>query len=182
MTDNPYATPKEFAINPTTTEGAELIRQTNLQHEASVKSVGSLYLLGAAICLVPGIGMVAAGFMDRTREMLETILLGVFYLALAVLYGVIGKAIRNLRPWSRIAAIVLSAIGLIGFPLGTIISGYILYLMVCAKGQLVFTPEYKSVIEQTPHMKYKTSKLVIILLLVLVAVFLLVIGLAIFSA
>ena len=70
---------------------------------------------------------------------------------------------------------ILAAIGLIGFPVGTLISAYILYLLGCQKGVQVFSDEYAEVIAATPHIKYRSSKLVIGLVVLLVA--LIVIGL-----
>ena len=61
-------------------------------------------------------------------------------------------------------AIVLSAIGLLGFPIGTLISAYFLYLLVSEKGKVVFSDEYKEVIRKTPHIRYKTSIVVWIFL------------------
>ena len=89
--------------------------------------------------------------------------------------------LRQLRSWARIVSGVLSGIGLLGFPLGTLLNGYILYLLFSKKGTMVFSDEYKRVIELTPGIKYRTSIVVWIflgLLLVLlgVAVFGLLIG------
>jgi len=53
---------------------------------------------------------------------------------------------------------------LIGFPIGTLIHGYILYLYWGTKGRKVFSPEYKQIIAGTPHVKYKTSIIIWILL------------------
>jgi len=59
--------------------------------------------------------------------------------------------------------------GLLGFPIGTLISVYILYLLFSQKGADVCSPQYQAVIAATPHIRYRTSKIVIGLL-VLVAV------------
>jgi len=64
--------------------------------------------------------------------------------------------------------------GAITLLVGSLIPGYILYMMVSAKGSMVFSPEYKAIILKTPHVKYKTSLIVKIFL----AILLLVIGLA----
>jgi hypothetical protein len=56
------------------------------------------------------------------------------------------------------------------FPWGTIINGAILYLVFSKKGAKVFSPEYQEVIRQTPHIKYKTSIMVIVLVSILLAV------------
>jgi hypothetical protein len=58
----------------------------------------------------------------------------------------------------------LSGVGLLGFPVGTLINGYILFLLFGRKGKTVFSEEYQVVIEQTPHIKYRTPLVVWILL------------------
>ena len=82
----------------------------------------------------------------------------------AALLGATGFGLRQQKPWSRIIATVGSVISLIGFPMGTIIGGYILYLLWGEKGRTVFSPAYTGVIAATPHLKYKTSIIVWILL------------------
>ena len=64
---------------------------------------------------------------------------------------------------------MFSVIGLLAIPVGTIISGYFLYLLLSKKGTVIFSPQYKQIIAATPHIKYKTSKIVIALLLILIA-------------
>jgi len=76
--------------------------------------------------------------------------------------------VRALRPWGRIVGCILSAIGLIGFPIGTLINGYILYLFLSKKGRTIFAPEYQDVIAATPHVKYRTSIIVWIFLALVV--------------
>jgi hypothetical protein len=67
----------------------------------------------------------------------------------------------------------VSAIGLLGFPCGTIISGYLLYLLLSAKGEMVFSSAYKEVMQATPHIRYRTSIIVWIFLFLLIGVILL---------
>jgi hypothetical protein len=64
---------------------------------------------------------------------------------------------------------VLSGLGLLGFPIGTAINAYILYLFLSKKGRTIFAPEYQAVIAATPEVKYRTSILVWIFLALLVA-------------
>jgi hypothetical protein len=59
---------------------------------------------------------------------------------------------------------VLSEVGLLGFPIGTLINGYILYLLLSKKGRKVFSDEYRQIVSLTPHIKYRTSIVVCILL------------------
>lgn len=101
--------------------------------------------------------------------------------AISVLYVFIARGLWQLRPWARIVATVLSAIGLIGFPLGTIISAYFLYLLQSKKAAMVFSEDYKRVIAATPHVKYKTSLIAWVLLGLLVALVIVVVIAAIGS-
>jgi hypothetical protein len=68
------------------------------------------------------------------------------------------------KAWARIPSAILSGLGLISFPLGTLINGYILYLLFSKKDSTIFSDDYKQVIQETPHNKYQTSLLVWIFL------------------
>ena len=43
-----------------------------------------------------------------------------------------------------------------GFPIGTLINGYVLYLLLSQKGRTIFTDAYRRVVTETPHVKYRT--------------------------
>ena len=172
---NPYAPPTARVDDVGVADSeAEAIRQEHITHEASVRSVGILYLLSAAFAAIAGVVIAFAGaFGDSNNGLMLG--LGSVYVVLAVVSFLLGRGIRQLRPWARTTSIVLSCIGLLGFPVGTLINGYILYLMLSAKGKRIFEPDYADIVAATPHIKYKTSLLVWILL----ALFLLGIGAAI---
>jgi hypothetical protein len=140
-----------------TSNSAELIRKEHIKHEASVKSVGLLYFLAAALMLLVGIFSAVSGQG-------EGILIGLILLVLGAAQVWVGIGLRGLKAWARIPTAILSGLGLLGFPIGTLINGYILYLVLSAKGKTVFSDEYQRVIEQTPHIKYRTSIVVWILL------------------
>ena len=53
--------------------------------------------------------------------------MSMLYLLFAIGYAVLGWGMWTLREWARVLQIALSAIGLLGFPVGTIICGYIIY-------------------------------------------------------
>lgn len=151
---------------------AEDIRNEHIKHEASVKSVGILYFIGAFFLVFLG------GMMLIARPGpggLEATVTGVVLIGMAGFQFATGLALRRLKRWARIVAGIFSGIGLLGFPLGTIINGFILYLLFSKKGKTVFSPEYQEVIAQTPHIKYRTSIVVwialgILVLLILFAV------------
>jgi hypothetical protein len=203
---NPYAAP-DVAIGPdpivSTAElaHAERVRRKYLNHEASVRAIGSLNLLGAIVLGIAAVAFVFAIFAPN-RGAGESFgagtLIGfaVLVAVLAGLNGAIGIGLRNLQPWARwvnsvvlglgigfsLLAIILAALagGNVGGAVGQalvqqIIPGYILYLMLSKKGAIVFSPEYREIVEKTPHIKYQTSCLVKGLLYTLLAI----IGLAI---
>jgi hypothetical protein len=154
-------------------DGAEQIRKEHINHEASVKSVGVLYFLGATVLLLAGIGLLTAS--SRPSSAGGGGLMAVLFLGLSGVQIWAGIGLRRLKPWARIPSGILSGLGLLGFPLGTLINGYILYLLFSRKGATVFSDEYKRVIEETPQIKYRTSIVVWIFLAIILAL----VGLAI---
>ena len=61
-----------------------------------------------------------------------------FMVALSLPSIIIGWGLYQLRPWSRIAGIVLSAVSLISFPFGTILGVYGLWVLFSKDGQRLF--------------------------------------------
>lgn len=178
--DNPYAAPVDAYVVDDPMVAAESIRRDHIRHEASIKSIGTLYFLGAIIAIPLGLwlmGMVI--FMNpiaRSRWFPNPIELAM-PLGAGLLYFVIGAAqltaaigLRRLRPWARWTSVVLSALGLLAIPVGTLISGYFLYLLLSRKGEYIFSPPYQHVIAATPHIKYRTSPIVIVLVVLLAIV------------
>jgi hypothetical protein len=161
--DNPYAPPQaEVADIAGAIPEAEMVRREHIKHEASIRSVGVLYYIGgalmavAAIFFVVGINQITLGWG-----------LASIYAILALFSIAVGHQLRALKPWARIASIVLSVIGLLGFPIGTLINGYILYLLLSQKGQRIFQSDYADIVAATPYVKYRTSIVVWIVLGVL---------------
>ena len=166
--NNPYAAP----LSPSTMRGSsddEAIRNQHLSHEASVKSIGFLYLLGGSFGVLLGIFYIIMGLtgeMPPDFEQFKVFMigLGAFCLLMSALQIYAAISVRKFESVGRIIVTIFSVIGLLGIPIGTLISGYILYLLWSAKGNVVFTPEYQRVIQATPHIKYKTSIIIWILL------------------
>ena len=147
------------------------IRQEHIKHEASIRSVGLLYYLFGAMAVLGAISMTftfttLSNDSDGMLSFMWIIL--VIYLAIGGVLIVTARGLRELKRWARIPATILSALGLISFPIGTLINGYILYLIWSHKGKTIFTPEYREVIEATPEIKYRTSTLSWIILILLV--------------
>jgi hypothetical protein len=68
-------------------------------------------------------------------------------------------------------------LGLCAVPVGTLINGYILYLVASEKGATVMTEQYRQIVEQTPHIIYKTSAIVWFLLALVIMLGLCIAGL-----
>lgn len=152
------------------------IRRAHLNHEASIKAIGILYYLGAIGAIVGAIGLgllLIAGDLPgpKADDMSAGVVavVGVLILALGALYLWLGRGMRTLKSSVRIPAGVLAGLGLLGFPVGTLINSYILYLLFSKKGTMVFSDEYKQIIADTPDIKYRTSIIVWIFLALIVA-------------
>lgn len=166
---NPYHSPTTVYGGSATTHGAApvasgnavQIRNQYLNHEASVRSLGLLYYIGSSIFIIGTIGgifILLAGIFGKDPEV--TVGLG---LILLLIYGsfaggflFIGHGLRQLKNGPRIAAGIFSAIGLLGFPIGTIIHGYFLFVLFSEKGVYVCSEPYRQIVRATPHIKYKT--------------------------
>lgn len=184
--NNPYAAPISKPGMATMGGKADQIRNEYLKHEASVKSIGTLYLIGAVMfalaLVVSGVLLVGALFSSEVdSELAIFFIFAAIYAVIAAIYFYVGFGLRKLDPMAKRIAVVFSVIGLLGIPVGTLISGYILWLLLSEKGVYVFSPEYKTVVENTPHIKYKTSAIVIVLLVIVIALVALAIGAAMFS-
>ncbi|MCK6544550.1 hypothetical protein L6R52_01645 [Myxococcota bacterium] len=169
---NPFESPQAElgAEHPDAPHGSasaddERIRRELLNHEASLQAVGRLMMLGggimalAALALVVGAAATGPGMLG----------VAAIYVVLAIPGLWIGNLLRKLDPRGRIPAAVLNAIGLLGIPIGTLISAYILYLLLSVKGQRVLSTEYQGIVARTPHIRYKSPILVIVLLAILIA-------------
>ena len=162
---NPYAAPAAPVEDVSANAEAEAIRKAHISHEASIKAVGILYYLGGIGVTIAALG----GLMAAKGAAGVGMTVGLLAVGVGQFFA--GYGVRALRPWGRVIGCILSAIGLIGFPIGTLINGYILYLFLSKKGRTIFAPEYQDVIAATPHVKYKTSILVWIFLALLLALF-----------
>ena len=172
---NPYSAPTA-RVEDTDAGEAETIRRTHLGHETSVRGAGGLYLLGGVLMTLGGVAALVGGARGGAEA--ATV---VFVIALGVLQLWAGLKVRALQRGGRIAGGFLSGFGLLAFPIGTLINGYILWLFFSDKGRTVFSDAYKDVIAATPHVKAKTSIVVWIFLALLLGLLVLGIGAAVFG-
>lgn len=172
---NPYAPPKARVEDVVQADSrAEEVRRKYIKHETSIRACGILdYLGGVAFCLL-GVGMMATDFSVSNAFAVRTMVtVGAVYLVIGILSIIAGFGIRRLRPWARVVSVILSAIGLLEVPIGTVINGYILYLLVSKKGQIIFTADYAEIVAATPHVRYRSFLVLWVVLGVLLALILL---------
>lgn len=110
---------------------AVAIREEHLKHEASIKGMGALFILGGVISFV-----YTMFFFVNARTGVMALILGTLSLTAGVL-------LRRLDPRAKLPATLLCAVGLINFPIGTLINIYFLYLLYSQKGKMVLSAEYK---------------------------------------
>lgn len=166
---NPYETPKAAVADVGTDLEAERVRRSHINHEASIKSVGVLYYLSAAMIAFGAI-MLLGSYVDRSGG--ETVSNGGYVVFMALLCAgmvVTGRGLHTLKRWARVPTGIFSGLGLLGFPVGTLINGYILWLVFSKKGQVVLSEDYKAIVAATPHVRYRTSIVVWVLFAVVVA-------------
>jgi hypothetical protein len=172
MEPNPYAAPAAQPLDytPGAPGDAESIRREHIKHEVSVKGIGTLYFIGA-LFVVLGAGGLLVGQIGSGRLGASEIGITTLFLALGILGFWVGYGIRKLSPAARVVAGVLTGINLVislfGLPTSVVailINTYILNLLFSKKGGMVFSAPYKDIIAATPHVKYKTSIVVWIVL------------------
>lgn len=173
---NPYAAPLQTgsppAMPPDVHGEEERIRRQHVSHEASLKSFGFLFYLGGIFTFAaPFIFGMLSGEFSWDFGFLDITLMAVF-VAIGGFYLATGYLLRSLTPAGRVCGTILAVLLAVAqVPIGTLIFGYLLYLLWSQKSKMIFSQQYKHIIAVTPHVKSRTSPLVIlILLLILLAV------------
>ncbi len=159
---------------------AESIRRTYLKRENAIRSIGTLFYLFALLGTLCVVCMIFAFFYPSKPELSISSTEGgavlVGYSIVTVLYWILGYSLRRLKPWARWLTVVLTSIWTIGITISSIalalssptsgvvllligdgLFGSILYQMVSRKAGVVFSREYREIIEKTPHIKSRSG-------------------------
>ncbi|MBK8013053.1 MAG: hypothetical protein IPK13_17070 [Deltaproteobacteria bacterium] len=177
--DNPFRGPSAPLDAPAPGEPvraaeAERIRKAHLTAETNIRSIGTLQIAGAVLGALGLVAVAIPGFMGK-QELPDPISMAVVatWCAIGLVYAAYmasGIGLRKLRRWARIPSVVLSALGLLAFPVGTLIGGIFLYVLLNKKAARVFAPDYEEILRKTPHIRYRTSALTWIIFGLIVAV------------
>ena len=155
MSQDVWAPPRAELVEPA--GEAERIRCEHLRHETAVRSISSLYFFGALLLVLISVPLI---LQAPPRGSLGG---GLFCMLLGGGAVALGLGIRRLQRWVRIPVGILSGLGLLVVPIGTLINGYALYLVFGRRGQVVFSPDYQEIVERTVHLRRRTSPGVIAL-------------------
>jgi hypothetical protein len=173
-------------------EGAEATRRKHLNREMSFKAIGILNTISALLFFLLGLAVMAValglvkepGTEGETGTAVPMLVGGLLFSSLGGLLFLLGRGMSRLRPWARIAQGVLSTLAalasLVGFnPIALLFHGYLAYLALSDKGGMICSPEYRRVIEATPHIKFRLNRYMTILTILALALFLLAVARAI---
>lgn len=171
MTENPYQTPAVTEVAaPLVSGDLREIREKHIKHEASIKAVGFLCLLGGVLLLgsfaFAGIETIAAGSLVESPGIRL-----LFEIAFGTLQLISGIGLRQLQGWSRIPAAIVAAVAMTNLLIGTVIGIYILYLLFSPKGSKILSAEYREIVALTPDIRYRTPRWFWILILAVILIF-----------
>ncbi len=152
-TQDLYAPPGAALDGPASASAAEAerIRSEHLSHEVSLRALGALFYAGGGFLVLAALG----GF-GAARGAPGMLVVSGFYVVFSLAQLVVGHGLRARRPWVRVPAGVLCGIGLLALPLGTLISAWGIWLVFGRKGRVVLSTEYAAIVDQTPHLRYRT--------------------------
>lgn len=117
--------------------------------ETHVRILGILYIIAGVIVALLGLFLFGvlggAGMISGDRQaMFVTGIVGtalaVFFVVLAVPSIVAGIGLLKRREWARILTIILGVLHLLGFPLGTVLGIYTLYVLLNDQTKALFSP------------------------------------------
>lgn len=98
---------------------------------AAITILAVLDIIGGILCLIAGIVVIGIHLAKESHQMdlFTAVFLGAFLGILGVVHLMIGVGLLRLKSWARMAQIVVSCVGLLNFPMGTIINGLILFYL-----------------------------------------------------
>lgn len=109
-------------------------------------AVGALFVIGAffaQFALQLMAGLIATSGEDNAQAGAAVlgfagIALTTMFLVIAIPFFVTAWGLFNLKPWARIAGIVLAALSLINIPIGTLLGAYAMYVLFQKETEKLF--------------------------------------------
>ena len=110
--------------------------------------VGTLYYVGAALLAAGAVALAVKGGGPRTISGLAMLAAG---------FGGAGYLLRKLDFRARILGSFMALAGLAALPIGTVLNGYVLYLLHSKRGRTVLAPGYREVVARTPQFQSRPA-------------------------
>jgi hypothetical protein len=138
---------------------------------AILNFLGGLVLLGFAALFA--IGATAAAEPDAAAAPIVLAVCAVIAGGLGIFQFVTGVGLWTLKNYGRICQLILSGIGLLGIPIGTIVSAVILYYLTRPGVQLLFSgrPEYSLTPDERQIVARDANQALALVIVLIVAVF-----------
>jgi len=113
---------------------------------AHVKTLGILWLVRAGLRLIPAIFLTSFAHYGSWWDgvpFLPGVMrgIGTFFLISAIAGAIAGWGLLERRPWARMLAIVLGALAILDFPIGTALGAYTLWVLAPSSSDL----EYRAI-------------------------------------
>ena len=109
--------------------------------------LGLIVALGVLLIFGGAAGVVGVAAVEEPDAWIAMPILGIVgsalllvVLTLSILGIIAGLGLLKFRPWARILAIVLSVVGLINVPFGTVLGIYGLWVLLSRETERFFTP------------------------------------------
>lgn len=122
------------------------VREANLKYERRIRTAAAMYYFVSGLFVFVAFGAVVNGKFGA-----------LLMLPLAAGIFIAAREIFRLRKRAKLAAGIVSGVGLLMFPIGTVIHAIVLYLVFCKDGRRVLSDEHGGVIERTPEIKCPIS-------------------------
>ncbi len=116
--------------------------------EVHVKVLGFIYIIGGILMallglflfgILTGSGLISGDHQAALVTGIVGTALGAFFILLSLPSLIAGIGLLKFRNWARVLAIILGVLHLFGFPIGTAIGIYTLYVLLNDKTTPLFT-------------------------------------------
>lgn len=100
----------------------------------------ALFIAVLVFAILMGAGILSG---DRTAALVTGtlgVVIGTIFFVLAIPSFIAGAGLLKRREWARIVTIILSCIHLLSFPVGTIVGGYSLWVLLQDQARPYFRP------------------------------------------
>ncbi|HET7712492.1 MAG TPA: hypothetical protein VFL80_11230 [Thermoanaerobaculia bacterium] len=116
--------------------------------DSHIRVVGILYIILGCLGALLGVGLfmiiAGAGAVSGDRDAAFItgtvgIVIGVLFIALSLPSIIGGMGLLKMRGWARILVLILSFFNLLGFPIGTAIGAYAIWVLLNDQSKPLFT-------------------------------------------